>query len=191
MVDPAKEFAIWLRAWFLKQGHAFEVVCLNDPGSDFLSGGNFPIHALGTGRGPWRYHPRLLPWLNINLPRFDAVIMNGLWQYTGYAVFKATQSEGKPPYFVFPHGMLDPWFQQDSERKIKAVRNWCYWKFFEQRVIHSAEALMFTCAEEMRLARERFSLINPSARSMSAWAFRSRRIITQEWQPPSHRNVPA
>ena len=148
-------------SWFLKQGHAFEVVCLNDPGSDFLSGGNFPIHALGTGRGPWRYHPRLLPWLNINLPRFDAVIMNGLWQYTGYAVFKATQSEGKPPYFVFPHGMLDPWFQQDSGRKIKAVRNWCYWKFFEQRVIHSAEALMFTCAEEMRLARKTFQPYQP------------------------------
>jgi glycosyltransferase involved in cell wall biosynthesis len=147
--------------WFLERNHEFEVVCLNDPASDFLAGGNFPIHALGAGRGPWRYHPRLLPWLNINLPRFDAVIMNGLWQYTGYALFKASQPAGKPPYFVFPHGMLDPWFQQDSERRIKAVRNWCYWKFFEQRVVHSAEALMFTCAEEMRLARKTFQPYQP------------------------------
>jgi glycosyltransferase involved in cell wall biosynthesis len=148
-------------SWFIEQGHAFEVVCLDESNSDFLSGANFPIHALGAGRGPWRYHPELLPWLSGNLSRFDAVIMNGLWQYSGYAVSKAAQTAGRPPYFVFPHGMLDPWFQRDPERRMKALRNWCYWKFVEQRVVRHAKALLFTCAEEMRLARDTFQPYRP------------------------------
>lgn len=147
--------------WIMDQGHVFEVVCLNDPDSEFLSGLNFPIHALGSGRGPWRYHSKLLPWLHQNLSRFDAVIMNGLWQYSGYALSQAASTGDRPPYFVFPHGMLDPWFQKGPERRMKALRNWCYWKFIEQRVVHRAEALLFTCAEEMRLARKSFEPYHP------------------------------
>jgi glycosyltransferase involved in cell wall biosynthesis len=147
--------------WFMKHGHVFEVVCLNDPDSAFLSGENFQIHALGQGRGQWRYHPKLLPWLNKNLPRFDAVIMNGLWQYSSYALFKAARHPNMPPYFIFPHGMLDPWFQRDPERRIKSLRNWCYWKVIEHRVVRHAEALLFTSAEEMRLARTTFHPYQP------------------------------
>jgi glycosyltransferase involved in cell wall biosynthesis len=147
--------------WFVDQGHNFEVVCLNEAGSDFLSGHGFPIHALGAGRGPWRYHPELMPWLRVNLPRFDAAILNGLWQYAGYALSKAAQLAGAPPYLVYPHGMLDPWFQRDPARRLKAVRNWCYWKFNEQGVIRRAEAVLFTCAEEMRLARHTFQPYQP------------------------------
>ena len=147
--------------WFMKHGHAFEVVCLNDPDSTFLSGENFQIHALGQGRGQWRYHPKLLPWLDKNLPRFDAVIMNGLWQYSSYALFKATRRSNMPPYFIFPHGMLDPWFQREPGRRIKALRNWCYWKVIEHRVVRNAGALLFTCAEEMRLARKTFQPYQP------------------------------
>ena len=142
--------------WFMAQGHGFEVVCLNDPNSEFLAREKFPIHALGEGRGSWRYHPQLLPWLKNNLSRFDAAIMNGLWQYSSFALSKAAQQHDQPPYFVFPHGMLDPWFQQDPERRLKAWRNWCYWKFIEGGVVRRAEAVLFTCAEEMRLARTTF-----------------------------------
>jgi glycosyltransferase involved in cell wall biosynthesis len=144
-----------------EQGNTVEVVCLDDPKSSYLSEKNLRIHALGKGRGPWSYHSALRPWLNKNLPRFDAVILNGLWQYPGYALSQAARGAKMPPYFVFPHGMLDPWFQRAPERRLKAIRNWFYWKLIEKNVIRHAEGIFFTCAEEMRLARETFHPYQP------------------------------
>ena len=133
-----------------------EVVCLDDPNSTYLTQESLTIHTLGKGRGPWGYHRALPLWLDNNLPRFDAVILHGLWQYASYALSKAAQGLKLPPYFVFPHGMLDPWFQRAPERRLKAIRNWFYWKLIEQHVVRHAEAVLFTCEEEMRLARETF-----------------------------------
>jgi glycosyltransferase involved in cell wall biosynthesis len=145
----------------IEQGHGMEVVCLDDANSDFLVPQVFPYHALGAGRGSWAYHRALRPWLNKNLPRFDAVVLNGLWQYSGYLMSKLARQNVSFPYFIFPHGMLDPWFQQVSKRRLKAIRNWFYWKFIEQHVIRQAEGLLFTCAEEMRVARETFRPYQP------------------------------
>jgi glycosyltransferase involved in cell wall biosynthesis len=57
--------------------------------------------------------------------------------------------------------MLDPWFQRAPERRWKAIRNWFHWKLVERSVIHQARAVLFTCAEEMRLARETFRPYHP------------------------------
>lgn len=147
----------------IEKGNSMEVVCLDAPHADYLRHESLPIHALGQGRGPWQYHPAMRPWLEANLPRFDAVILNGLWQYPGFALSQATQRPGMPKYFVFPHGMLDPWFQRAPERRLKAIRNWLHWKLLERHVIHQARAVLFTCAEEMRLARETFRPYHPQS----------------------------
>jgi glycosyltransferase involved in cell wall biosynthesis len=161
-----------------------EVVCLDDPAATFLQSDPFVIHALGRGRGPLRYHPALLPWMEANLSRFDAVIVHGLWLWPSIATRIATQRLRKkvqrlsasspsrsadsqlpapkiPPYFVMPHGMLDPWFQKDSNRKLKALRNSIYWHLIENRVIRDASGILFTCDQELQLARISFSNYKP------------------------------
>jgi len=140
---------------FIAHGNEVEVVCLDDPGSDFLAADKFRIHALGQGRGAWNFHPALLPWLNTHLKDYDAVILNGLWQYQGYALWKAAQ-QNQSSYYIYPHGMLDPWFQKLSVRPLKSIRNWVVWKLFQHRVVSHASALLFTCEEERRLAAEPF-----------------------------------
>jgi glycosyltransferase involved in cell wall biosynthesis len=147
--------------WFVGQGNKLEVVCLDDPNSDYLAGDAFHIQALGQGRGSWNYHPALLPWLKNNLSRFDAVILNGLWQYQGYALWQAAKNSKSPPYYIFPHGMLDPWFQKISVRPVKALRNWIFWKTIQHRIVHQAAGLLFTCEEERRLARFPFRPYSP------------------------------
>lgn len=145
----------------LERDHEVEVVCLDDPNSSYLAGESIFIHALGPGRGSWGYHPGLRPWLQQNLRRFDAVILNGLWQYPGFVLSRLAVTPDMPPYYVFPHGMLDPWFQLARERQFKAIRNWLYWKLIEHDVVQRAGALLFTCAEEMRLAGTTFRPYQP------------------------------
>ena len=65
-------------------------------------------------------------------------------------------SVSAPPYFVFAHGMLDPWFQRLDVRPLKSIRNSVYWRLVEWHVLRDAAAVCFTCEEERRLARTAF-----------------------------------
>jgi len=132
-----------------------EIACLDEPGADWLE--NFPcrIHALGPGLMNYRFTLRLVPWLREHATKYDAIIANGIWQYTSFAVWFALRNTGTP-YFVYPHGMLDPWFKQTYP--IKHLKKWLYWPWGEYRVLRDARAVFFTCEEERRLARESFWL---------------------------------
>lgn len=155
-----------------KLGVHNEVVCLDDPTDSFLGKDPFVIHAIGPSVMKWQYNRNLVPWLMEHLSRFDIIIVHALWLYHGFATKQALQqyrkalvSSGKnvmvPRLFVMPHGMLDPYFQKASERKIKALRNWAYWKFIESKVVNDAEGLLFTCNTELLLARESFTPYHP------------------------------
>lgn len=149
------------------QGIANEVATLDAPDADFLGSDPFPIHALGPAKSSWAYSPKLLPWLMENLSKYDVVIQHGLWQHPGYALLKAMQrlrKTGKAPrWYIYPHGMLDPWFQKAKSRRLKALRNELYWWLIETRVINSADGLLFTCEEELRLAATTFRGYRPKA----------------------------
>lgn len=148
-----------------KLGFQNEVVCLNHPDAPYLSNDPFPVHALGASSGSWGYHKDLEPWLRENMGSFDVVIVHGLWQYYGYAAYRVWKSlsKNKRPYLlVMPHGMLDPYFQKAEGRKLKAIRNWLYWKLIERRIVNEADALLFTCQAELELARLTFSPYRPS-----------------------------
>jgi glycosyltransferase involved in cell wall biosynthesis len=145
-----------------------EVVTLDPADSDYFATSPFPIHALGPAKTSWAYSTTLSHWLLANLPRFDFVIVHGLWQYPAYAVRKAieqlrqTQSAATTPmFYIMPHGMLDPYFQRDPSRRLKALRNSLYWKLIERRVVNQSDGLLFTCEDEKLLAREAFPTYQP------------------------------
>jgi glycosyltransferase involved in cell wall biosynthesis len=62
----------------------------------------------------------------------------------------------KIPYFVFTHGMLDPWFKYTYP--LKHIKKWIYWPWAEYRVLRDASAVLFTSEEERLLARQSFWL---------------------------------
>jgi len=145
-----------------------EVVCLDDPQADFIGKDPFPIHALGQGKGPWAYQPRLERWLLANIHQYDALIIHGLWQYPSYATHKVVQqyrkskgSKRTPALYVMPHGMLDPYFQKAPGRKLKAIRNWLFWWIIERHLVNDADGMLFTCEEELLLARQTFAHYQP------------------------------
>jgi glycosyltransferase involved in cell wall biosynthesis len=57
--------------------------------------------------------------------------------------------------------MLDPWFQRHPSRRLKAWRNWFYWKVIEKHVVNGVNGLLFTCEQELLLARETFPGYRP------------------------------
>lgn len=148
-----------------------EIVSFDNPDASFINLNFEHIHALGAGKGPWFQNATYIPWLLQNLSKYDVVILHGLWNYQGFGLIKSLRklknaaavkrASFTTKFYVMPHGMLDPYFQKAAGRKLKAVRNWVYWKLIERKVIHLADGLLFTCEAELQLARETFSPYHP------------------------------
>jgi glycosyltransferase involved in cell wall biosynthesis len=136
-------------------GHSVEVVTLDDPSRAFLKEFPLIVHALGPSRGSYGYNAKLVPWLRAYARDFDAVIVNGLWQYHSFAAWRALQKTGVP-YYVFTHGMLDPWFKRTYP--FKHLKKWLYWPWADYRVLRDARAVLFTSEEERLQARQSFWL---------------------------------
>ncbi len=135
-------------------GYTGEVVTLDDPSANYLADVGFPVHALGPTNTKYGFNSKLLPWLRANRNRFDGVVVNGLWQYCGYAAWRALR--GNTPYVVFTHGMLDPYFRYAFP--LKHIKKWMYWIPFEYHVLRDAYRVLFTSKAEKRLAEQSFSL---------------------------------
>lgn len=149
-----------------KHGHQSQVLCFDDPDSEFFKNENLSIISLGPAKSSWQYASKLMPWLMSNLSNYDVVIVEGIWQYHSFAVSKAIRklrlSNAKcPKFFIMPHGMLDPYFQKAESRKLKAIRNEIYWRLIESKNIKQADAVLFTCEEELLLARQTFKGYQP------------------------------
>ncbi|MUH35604.1 glycosyltransferase [Zobellia amurskyensis] len=149
-----------------KYGVENEVVCFDEPNSEYLGQDSFKIHALGASKTPWKYNEKLIPWLIDHFNQYDIIVVHALWLYHSYATIKALllfrKQNGTPPkVFIMPHGMLDPYFQNAKERKLKALRNKIYWRLVENTVINEADGVLFTCEEELLLARTTFPNYKP------------------------------
>jgi glycosyltransferase involved in cell wall biosynthesis len=209
-----------------KLGINTEVACCDSANAEWLGRDEFQIHALGPRKYGFAYTPKLGPWLDENMSRFDAVIIDGLWLWPSVCAMRAVARERRRRLkdqetkrlrgeeaeqrifshgltridedkserlaadrtkgiadcrmtstaggvstetlnskqlrcFVMPHGMLDPWFQRDKSRRVKAVRNWFYWWLVERGVVNSADTLLFTCQQELELARTTFGGYRP------------------------------
>ena len=137
------------------RGHVVEIISLDAPDDPWVRDSLVPVHALGSGRGGYGYTPRFSNWIKQRRSDYDAVIVHGLWLYNSFGVWRALAGTDTP-YFVFPHGMLDPWFKRAYP--LKHLKKLLYWPWAEYRVLRDAAAVLFTSEEERRLARESFSL---------------------------------
>ena len=129
------------------------VLTLDNSGSNLGNVDHLEVVRLGEGRGVYSYHPELIGWLKQYAHDYDAVVVHGLWQYHCYAVYRALKDKNIP-YYVFPHGMLDPWFK--NEYPIKHMKKYVYWLLAQYPALKRAEGVLFTCEEERLLAQKSF-----------------------------------
>ena len=140
----------------VKHGHDVQTLSLQVPGApadERLR--SSAVYQLGPSYLGYGFTPRLEPWLREHGAEFDVIIVHGMWQYHGYCVAKVARQLGLR-YVVFLHGMLDPWFAR--RYPLKHLKKWLYWPWAEYRVLRDANLVLFTTAEELRLARQSFWL---------------------------------
>ncbi len=143
------------------------IVCLDNDANEFIKNTTLDIIALNEKKTPWQYNSRLYNWLLNNLTNYDAVIVHGIWLYHTYAVTKAIKTLKTRnnlldlTYFIYPHGMLDTYFQSNKTRKLKALRNYIYWHLIEHKNIAIADGLIFTSEEEKNIAARTFTNYKP------------------------------
>jgi glycosyltransferase involved in cell wall biosynthesis len=150
-IEGIKQLSVPLRS----AGNTVEVATLDAPSALWLHDFPLPLHPLGPGIGSYALTHRLISWLRKNAGMYDAVIVNGIWQYHSFATWRALR-KSSTPYVVFTHGMLDPWFKHHYP--FKHIKKWLYWPWGEYRVLRDAAAVLFTCEEERLLAGQSFWL---------------------------------
>lgn len=142
----------------VRHGHCFEILSVADTMNDWWIA-DFPVqvHCAGPAFTKYAFSPRVRAWLESNVASYDIVVINGVWQAHTRVAARISKAFGIP-YFIYTHGLLDPWNRR--AHPIKYLMKLCYWRAFEKRSLESAEALVFTSDEEARLA----ALYLPSAK---------------------------
>jgi len=136
-------------------GHEVEIISLDSPDNIWVDSFPLPLVTIGKGWGKYGYNHDLVPWLRKYASRYDAIIVQGIWQYHSFGVWRAL-AKSKIPYFVFTHGMLSPWFKR--KYPLKHLKKWLYWPWAEYRVLRDAKCVLFTTEEERILAGKSFWL---------------------------------
>lgn len=160
VIEVVKQFSRVLEG----QGHDVTIVSLDAPTDPWVQECPHRVEALGPSRANYGASARFVPWLREHANAFDAVIVNGLWQFNSFGVWQALRGTSQH-YFVFPHGMLDPWFKRTYP--LKHLKKWLYWPWAEYRVLRDAHAVLFTCEQEKDLARQSFWLYRCHERVVS------------------------
>jgi len=131
------------------------VASLDPPDSPWLQDQPFQSIGLGPVAGGYGYRRGLPARIRALAQQHDVVIIHGTWQYHAYATWRALHGCGIP-YFVYTHGMLDPWFKHTYP--LKHLKKWAYWPWADYRVLRDARAVLFTTGQERLLARQSFWL---------------------------------
>jgi len=130
------------------------VVSLDNPDSPFLANQPFNVIALGPVFSGYGFRFGLIKRITELASEHDIVIIHGLWQYHAIATWFALRHLSMP-YFIYPHGMLDPWFKQ--KYPLKHLKKCIYWLLADYYVLRDANAVLFTTYRECELARYSFS----------------------------------
>jgi glycosyltransferase involved in cell wall biosynthesis len=149
-VEAARQLSVALE----RLGHAVELVTLRQPKPEWTVEWPGAVHCAGCASTRYLYNADLPAWISTGARHFDAIVIHGLWRYTSAGVWRGLRGLGVP-YFVFPHGMLDPYFKQAY--RWKHLQKSICWRLVERRVLRDARAVLFTCEQERRRARLTFS----------------------------------
>ena len=125
------------------------IVTLDQPSSPWLSSPPCQVLALGPAFSGYGFKLSMVKTMRSLAVGYDTVFIHGIWQYHSLATWLALRCSDVP-YYVYLHGMLDPWF--NSNYPAKYLKKYFYWLLFERHVISCSKAVLFTTERERELA---------------------------------------
>ncbi len=138
----------------IRQGHSAHVLTLDAPNSPGHDRFHAQIIALGpSGPQPFCLNFRLIPWLSQQRDNYDAVLVHGIWDYSTIGAWLALRGS-QTPFFVYAHGMLDPWFRTNLTGYCKKS---IYWLLLGRHIFREAHGILYLTEAERHLARYSFS----------------------------------
>jgi glycosyltransferase involved in cell wall biosynthesis len=147
------ESARAIAASMLRLGVSSDVLSLQTPSCEIEREWPVPLHSLGKTFTYYQYSSKLVSWLKSNHRRYDAIVVHGVWRYASVGTWRALRGTSTP-YFLFTHGMLDPWFAR--QYPMKHAKKSLFWLLFEHRVAMDAAGVLFTSEKERDLSCLRF-----------------------------------
>lgn len=140
-----------------ERGAEVTVLSADDPAAIWVNQPAQPIRivALGPFNNGFGYSVRWKNWLKENARNYDAAIIHGVWKFHGWVARRLLGRYGIP-YWIYSHGMLDPWF--DQRYPWKAWKKRLYWQLVEKKNIQRARGLILTSDEEKRQVRLRWDV---------------------------------
>lgn len=129
-----------------RQEHAVTVLTLDAPGQAYFAKMSVPVIALGPSRTGFSYNAKLAAWLRKHRAEYDAVILHGIFEYAVLGAWRGLRG-GATPWFVYPHGMLDQYFERFRLKHLKKV---IYWRLWLSRIFREADGVLYTAEEEQR-----------------------------------------
>jgi glycosyltransferase involved in cell wall biosynthesis len=147
-VEGVRQTSVYLK----RLGHSVDILSLDTPDANDIAYLGVPVHSLGLATSSFGYSPKVAKWLEAHLENYDVLIVHGLWQYPGLPTRRIALKH-KIPYFVFTHGMLDPWFNEAYP--LKKLKKMAFWPW-QHPVLRDARAVLFTTEDEKILARRSF-----------------------------------
>ena len=136
-------------------GHMIDIVTLDPSETDGLGDLGVPVHRLGNSLGAYGYNTEFVRWMEKHVREYDCVIIHGIWHFNSYGAWLALR-DSNVPYFVFTHGMLDPWFKLTNP--FNHFKRWLYWPWGGYPVLRDAHAVLFLCDYERHRSHEAFWL---------------------------------
>ena len=147
-----------LYSYYKKRGINVNILCSDNKKAKWLKDKRLPkVFATGPKLFSYGYNPKMLIWLRENIKQYDLIIIEGIWEYHNYAVWKVAK-KSNVPYYVYLHGMLDPWFKK--KYPFKHIKKYIYWKLLQYKILKNSKSILYTCDEERILAKKSFTPFN-------------------------------
>lgn len=146
------------------------VVSLDSADDPWVKDFPLPLYPVGPGHGLYGFSGSAFAKLSSQIERVDAVVADGLWQYSSVLARRFAIHKGAKLY-TFTHGMLDPWFKK--QYPFKHLKKCLYWPMGDYRVLRDSSKVLFTTQLECDLARKSFK-----------WLYRANEFVLGLGCPP-------